>query len=302
MPAAPARPANAAVQKLALGSGSFGVKHPDRRGPMTSGEAEATLTLAAEAGVRLIDTSARYGEAESLLGRFLRRGPDAPTPFGVVTKTIAAEGGGVAVELAARASLQRLQVEQGDAIVVHDAGDLLSAHGPDLWRRLRLLKDEGLYGAVGIAATTADDPVGLARRFKPDLMQLPVSMLDQRLVADRTLEHLADLGVEVHVRSVFHHGLLFAPRGELSPSIARCGPRLSRIRRTIAEAGADPMQAALAFALSLEWARYVIVGVASAAELRAVIAAAAAPTPRLDWSDLGLDDAEALDAAFPLAA
>ena len=39
----------------------------------------------------------------------------------------------------------------------------------------------------------------------------------------------------------------------------------------------------------------VIVGVASAAELRAVIAASHQPTLRLDWAALSLDDSVALD-------
>jgi len=39
----------------------------------------------------------------------------------------------------------------------------------------------------------------------------------------------------------------------------------------------------------------VIVGAASAAELQAVIAAAASPPPDLDWDEMALDDPVALD-------
>jgi aryl-alcohol dehydrogenase-like predicted oxidoreductase len=119
--------------------------------------------------------------------------------------------------------------------------------------------------------------------------------LDQRLVTDGTLATLAEMGVEVHLRSVFQQGLLFLPRDGLPSNLAEAGPRLSRIRRTIAEAGADPMQAALAFALNRPEASAVIVGVASAAELRAVLAAAVAPSPALDWDALRLDDPAALN-------
>ena len=70
---------------------------------------------------------------------------------------------------------------------------------------------------------------------------------------------------------------------------------LESIRRMIAEAGADPMQAALAFALGRPEASAVIVGVASPAELRAIVRAAAAVPPVLDWQALALDHAIALD-------
>jgi aryl-alcohol dehydrogenase-like predicted oxidoreductase len=51
----------------------------------------------------------------------------------------------------------------------------------------------------------------------------------------------------------------------------------------------DPMQAALGYALSLNSVAMVVTSVASAAELRAILAAAHAPCPRLDWAALALD-------------
>ena len=178
---------------------------------------------------------------------------------------------------------------------MHSAADLEGAEGDALWTRLQGLKAEGLYGAIGVSAYAGDDPVRLARRFAPDVMQLPFSVLDQRLADDGTLAEVAALGVEVQLRSIFLQGLLFLPGGALPPRLAAAAPALSRIRRLIAEAGADPLQAALAFALNRPEASAVVVGVTSAAELRAVLAAAAAPAPTLDWAALRLDDPLALD-------
>ena len=303
MPPARARPQSAAIQKLGLGAARFGrdAAAPAERGRLSESEAKAAVAIAVEAGVRLIDTSARFGEAEAILGRVLPRAP-SPPPFRITTKTAPIALGVALVESAARASLLRLRVKRAEALVVHTAADLLCADGPQLWARMNGLKDEGVYGAVGISARASDDPVGLARRFKPDLMQLPVSLLDQRLVADGTLSTLAEMGVEVHLRSIFQQGLLFLPRSGLPANLADAGPRLSRIRRTIMEAGADPMQAALAFAMNRPEASAVIVGVASAAELRAVLAAAVTPSPALDWDALRLDDAAALQSPVWAAA
>ena len=49
------------------------------------------------------------------------------------------------------------------------------------------------------------------------------------------------------------------------------------------------------FALDRPEASAAIVGVTSAAELRAIIAASHQPSPRLDWTALSLDDTAALD-------
>ena len=50
------------------------------------------------------------------------------------------------------------------------------------------------------------------------------------------------------------------------------------------------MQAALAFALARPEIDVALVGVTSRAELDAILAAAALPMPRLDWSALALTD------------
>jgi len=67
------------------------------------------------------------------------------------------------------------------------------------------------------------------------------------------------------------------------------------LRRLIAEGRSDPLQAALGFALSRPEASAVLVGVASASEMSAVVAAAMSPPPDLDWDEMALDDPEALD-------
>ena len=282
-----------ACAKLGVGTAQFGLEYgvSNRRGRMSEAEARTVVQVASSAGVGLLDTAAQYGDAEAVLGRVLPH----PNPFRLVTKTVRVGEGVERVEACARASLQRLGVERAGAILVHSASDLLGPDGPALWACLRRLKDEGLFEQVGISAYAAEDPLGLARRFKPDLMQLPVSLLDQRLIQDGVLQEIAALGVEIHLRSIFLQGLLFLPRDGLPEGLAAAGPRLSRIRRTIAEAGADPLHAALSFALARPEAAAVVVGVTSAAELRAIVAAAGAPAPDLDWGALALDHALALD-------
>lgn len=296
MPAAErARAPSAAAQKLALSTAHFGREGPKGQGRagMSMAEATAAVTLAAEAGVRIIDSSARWSGSETLLSQILPAHPQ----FDLITKTVSPEGGPAAVETAARASLRRLGVHRGRALIVQSAGDLLRDDGPEIWAVLQRLQDEGLFDQIGIAATAADDPVGLQRRFKPDVMQLPANLLDQRLIQDGTFERLAERGVDVHVRSVFQAGLLFRSRADLAGDTAAIGPRLSRIQRAIAEAGADLLHAGLSFALSRPEAALTVVKVASPQELRAVLAAAAAPPPRLDYDALAFQDAARFDRA-----
>jgi aryl-alcohol dehydrogenase-like predicted oxidoreductase len=166
-----------------------------------------------------------------------------------------------------------------------------------LWDKLQDLKDQGLFDKIGVSTLVSDDPAGVARRFKPDLIQAPVSLLDQRLLTSGALAAVRDLDVEVQLRSIFMQGILFLPLDRMPTPMKGAAAGLSRVRRMIAEGRSDPLQAALAFALSRKEASCVIVGVTTAAELQAVIAAASSETPELDWDGMAMDGLEGLDTA-----
>lgn len=280
---------DAHLARLGLGTAQF-APATGEASRLSEAEVRAILDGAAHSGITQVDTGAS-GDTERMLGQSW----PFPSPFRVTTRTLRLEDGLDRIEHRARRSLERLGVPKAHGLMVASAEDLLAPEGRALWARLQRLKDEGLFQKIGFSAHAEDDAAGLARMYRPDMVQLPVSVLDQRLVRDGTLETLAGMDIEVQLRSVFLKGLLFLEREALPACLANVGPRLSRIRRMLAEAGADPLQAALSYALDRPEASAVIVGVGSAAELRAVIAAAHMPSPQLDWAALSLDDPAALD-------
>ncbi len=285
--------ARAAVAKLGLSTAGFGLDRHAAPARKAASEAEvrSALSSAIEAGIRLIDTAPAHGAAEMLIGVLV----SPRSPVRLTTRTASLSLGVDQVEQRARGSLDRLGAPSAGTLLV-EAADVLGEDGPELWDALCRLKDEGYFDAIGVEISACDDVLGLARRFKPDVIQAPVSLLDQRLIVGGALSAVAALGIEVRLRSVFLQGLLFTSREGLPARFAEVGPRLSRIRLILAEAGVDPLQAALAFALGRPEASAVVVEAGSAAELKAVIAAASAPAPQLDWSALALDHAAALDA------
>jgi len=249
------------------------------------------LAAAVRSGLGLIDCGGASAAAEQIIGAQLPGATATP----ILIKSIRGDRGPEAVEQEARAALARLGLSRARAIVVQSASDLFAPSGAELWNRLKAMRDAGLFDQVGVSAYASDDPVGLARRFKPDLLQAPASLLDQRLLLDGSLMAVKELGIEVHLRSIFLNGLLFLPPDRVPAQLRGAAGSLSRARRMIAEGRSDPLQAALGFALSRPEADAVIVGAATARELAAVIAAAASPPPDLDWDEMAIDDPVALD-------
>ena len=279
------------LTKLGLSSGQFALDQVAVRGRPPQAEVRDILDIAARSGLKAFDLAGRSPQAELDIGAILPR----PNPFNVTISTVRADRGPDLVEAEARAVLRRLGVEQADCLLVPSASELFGPHGLALWDRLKALKDQGLTRKIGISVFASDDPLGLARRFRPDVVQAPASLLDQRQLIDGTLAAIAGMGLEVQLRSIFLNGLLLLPPERAPSHLKEATNRIHRARRLIAEGRSDPLQAALGFALSRPEASTVLVGVGSVGELNAVIAAASHPIPDLDWDDMAMDDPEALD-------
>lgn len=283
------------VASLGLGSAQFGCDYgiSNARGRVSEDEVRQILTLAAENRIKLIDAAHYDGDVERILGRNW----PFPSPFKPQVRTLRLEKGLDWLEARLRRSVEHMGLARAQAALVDSAEDLTGAQGDELWARLEKLKAEGIVSKIGISATYKDQPLLLAKRFKPDIVQVPCSILDQRLIKSGDIEALDKLGIEVQVRSVFLQGLLFLPRESLPANLVAIGPHLSKVRRLMMEQGADPLHAALSFALNLPGVSTVIVGVTSAAELRAIVAASERKPPKLNWEAMALSDDIALDPA-----
>lgn len=280
--------ASPAARKLGLGTVQFGQAYgvSNERGRVPEREVAAILARAAQAGVSVLDTAAGYGDAEQVLGNMA----DATRPFRLVTKTMRISEGLDAVVARARRSIDILRRRPVDALLIHSAGDLKGPDGPALWKALLELRDEGLFKSIGISAYVADDPLALARQYRPEVMQLPLSVFDQRLLADGTLAGLKALGVEIHIRSIFLQGLMFLPLDKLSPKLAHARGKLERVRRTIEAAGTTPLAAALGFITGRLEVDVAVVGVTALTEFEEILAAAGQHIPALDWASFAIDD------------
>lgn len=270
--------------KLGLGTVQFGQAYgiSNSRGQVSHQEAAAILARAAAAGVAVLDTATNYGEAEAVLSSL------DTDPFRIVTKTTHLNKG-LATVLARIRDSKRL-LPKADTLLVHMADDLLGPGGDEFWKALQGLKNDGLFRKLGIVAYTYHHPDRLAARFKPDVMQLPISLLDQRLLKDGTLARLYSMGVEIHARSLFLQGLLLMPPQAVPDNLKTAAPHLTTLRDRLSAAGTTPLAAALGFVLSRPEITVGLVGVTGLDELDDILAAASLPLPALDWSACALDN------------
>jgi aryl-alcohol dehydrogenase-like predicted oxidoreductase len=147
---------------------------------------------------------------------------------------------------------------------------------------LRKLKAEGVTEKIGVSVYDERQIEAILSRHAVEVVQVPVSVLDQRLLASGTLARLRQQGVEVHARSAFLQGLLLMDPDRLAAHFQPAVPTLRRFHEFARAQGITPLQAALAFVADLEDIDYAVIGVTRHEELQEI---AAAFRPRPDLRD-----------------
>jgi len=122
-----------------------------------------------------------------------------------------------------------------------------------------------------------------------------VSVFDQRLLADGTLERLKERGIEIHARSALLQGLLTMAPDRLPAYFAPIRERVAAWRGFCAARGSTPLRAAIGFACGIAAVDAVVCGVETAQQLAELIAAAGEPLDPAEFRALALDDPDFVD-------
>lgn len=262
------------MSKLGLGTVQWGMDYGvSNQGGRTPVEmVSAILCEARDRGVDVLDTAALYGDAESVLGRY------ALGSFRVITKTPRFAASTITHEHASEldevfhGSLKRLSSTAVYGLLAHHADDLLVPGGEKLWRAMLRLKEQGLVEQIGASIYDGEKVDALLERFSPDIVQVPLSVLDQRMLLNGQLERLKSRGVEIHTRSAFLQGLLLLPPDQIPLYFDPIAPLLKRWHAAVEEQGLTATQAALTFVRDVPYVDTVLIGVESLAQLRACLA------------------------------
>lgn len=252
---------------LILGTAQFGLDYGITNSDGRVGE-EALDLILQQARERLhwLDTSIKYGNALSRLCR------DSARPFAIVTKIDGADPAGISGEI--DETLRELGRDRLDVVLFHTPAifdDRVRAS-----EAAAALQDEVSRGRVSRIGASLYDAreVGLAlAAFTPQVLQMPASVADRRLLADGTAADLERAGIEVHYRSAFLQGLLLSTPERLAPQFGALVPLLVALDALAERLNVTRQALCMQWVMSMPAARGIVCGVAKPDELEALIAA-----------------------------
>jgi aryl-alcohol dehydrogenase-like predicted oxidoreductase len=262
------------MSRLALGTVQFGLSYgvANQVGQVSRASAKAMLELAAQHHVDTLDTAIAYGESEACLG-------DAGVAgFRVVSKLPPLPDGCTTVDTWVQEqlamSLARLGADSLYGLLLHRPEQLLEQGGAALYRALERLQEAGRVHKIGVSVYSPGQLDVLMPRYKFDLVQAPLNLVDRRLHTSGWLQRLKEVGVEVHTRSAFLQGLLLMPASAIPARFKPWAALWDRWHAWLAAHHLPAVQACLAYPLSFSGIDRVVVGAESVGQLSEILLAA----------------------------
>lgn len=274
------------ISAMSLGTVQLGMNYgiANNAGKPSEETAFSILRTALEKGVTSLDTARGYGDSEDVIGRFLKTW-QGETPF-ITTKILDLQGDTAAERerFAAKSvetSLEKLGVSKVNAVLLHRASDMF-LHGKETENAMKTLVKLGYTDQVGASIYSAEDIREMLRYEAFTATQVPMSIFDQRLIADGSVEELKKRDYTVFVRSVFLQGLFFLDPEQVTDPILleHAVPGIRRLRAIAEELGLTVAQLAIAFMRDCGGVTSLVLGADNASQVASN--AAYFDTPTLD--------------------
>lgn len=237
------------------------------------------VSVAQNLGIKEFDTAPGYGRAEEYLGRFLD-----PQMEPRISSKINSENSRSTKRIleSVRTTLVQTKTKKLKNVYLHDPAALTGPMARETFSGLRELVSLNLVERIGLSAYDLDS-ILRARESFPELntFQVPENICDRRMRHSKDLIDLHRDGVTFDVRSVFLQGLLLMPYEGLPPGFKVAKNILRQLHNVANSHGFSPLDFCLAYVKSIPWATGVIVGAASASQLRQTVTSQSVLPP--DW-------------------
>ena len=258
--------------KLGIGTAQFGMDYgaTNATGQINQAGVLEILDFCADNDIEIVDTAEIYGTAENVLGACFPQ----QTEFKIVTKFHCTQPDHRTAEGVLglmNGALDRLNKDRVYGTLLHHAPDLTGPDGDQIWKGMERAKDLGLTQKIGVSTYTPEDVELITDRYAIDLIQLPINLIDQRLVQRGLLAKLKSQGVEVHARSLFLQGLLLNSPDQLPNRLQGFQADLQSTFEKINANKLSPMEACLGFVCNQPEIDVAVVGVSSLDELKAIV-------------------------------
>lgn len=252
------------LSRFMLGTVQLGLNYgmANTTGKPSQEKAHEILQTAHDVGITVLDTAAAYGTSEEVVGSYLKANDHNML---VISKFKLWTDDPVA-ELKGQIDKSRQLLGKVDGYMFHDANQMRDHHKV-VRGVLEDMKATDKMAFLGSSVYTAEDVEDFLELCPwLDMIQIPMNVLDTRIVQRGLLEELEKRGVAVVVRSVFLQGMLCMDK--VPERFDFMQPYVDQINEVARAAGMTLPQMAVAYIRDLPGVTSLVLGCETPEQVR----------------------------------
>ncbi len=264
------------TSKLCLGTVQFGIPYgiSNKNGQTSEANAANIMNYAYENGVTTLDTACSYGNSEEVIGKVI-----GENNWDIITKTPHFLSNRIDNEhldnlvFSFKKSIDKIGRKSLYGLMIHSCDDLFKPKGEKLFQTMCRLKEEGLVKKIGVSVYSNEQLRALSENYPIDIVQLPMSIVDRRILESEHLSFLSNNNVEIYARSIFLQGLLLMSIEDIPSFFNPIRKNIERFHSTAKSLSLSSIELAMGFIYSMPLVDKVVVGVNTLKQLDEVISA-----------------------------
>lgn len=260
--------------ELCLGTVQFGMDYGIRgkKKPSLSDSLEM-LDYAVHSGIATIDTANAYGDAEDVVGAYIEKKQSVRQQVQIISKfrpnlldDVPEEQYYPIMKSNLEESFRRLHTDYLDGYLLHSARYI---YDDAIIETLVRLKNEGYVKKVGVSVYETDEAKRGILHDSLDFLQIPYSVLDQRMLHSGVFTLAEEHRFPLHLRSAFIQGLVLMAPDEVPLFLReKATPILQQIDSICRGVGLTRVQLAIGFVRQQPSVSHLVFGVRNLAQLQ----------------------------------
>ena len=260
-------------KKIIIGTAQFGSKYgiTNQIGELSFSEIKKIVDEAKKQNVNFYDTSPVYGTAEIKLGKCFNNNSKVITKISGNKDNYFDKQNLKKIEKVFLKSLKDLKLKKIYGLLMHSTEDLYKKNNKILIDFLESLKKNNIVEKIGVSIYEKKDLDNAFKIFHPDIIQLPISIADQRLLKNNFLNYIKKMNIEIHARSIFLQGLLVSRTKSLPKNLNLIRNYLFNFNKKLKQNELKPLDACLSFINNIPEIDKFVIGFTSLNEFKEVL-------------------------------
>ena len=257
--------------KIVIGTANFGMNYGIRVGQkkLLASEIIDIINGAQKKGIDTLDTAIAYGDSIERLGNIGVQKFKIITKIPRIPKKVANSSDWYKNKVIY--TIKKLKINNLEAVLLHYPNDLIDNKNKKLIDTLLEFKKKKIINKIGISIYEKKELEEILKIFKPDLIQCPLNIFDNRLTKNNFLETISKKGIDIHVRSIFLQGLLLLNSNKIPNEFLKYQKLFLEWENWLKLNNLNSLEACVIYANRIKWVNKLVIGINSSIQLNQII-------------------------------